>query len=186
MNVMIIPEDFRHDEAVLLPIVKQMFRWLNRRAIVRVCHEPRMRGVIKALQTETIEDVINRYPMVDLFLLVVDRDGDCNRRAQLTTLEQHAAGIFGTKPRRLLAVNAWQKLEVWVLAAMTDLPKSWKWKDIRSHRDPKETYFEPYAKQRGLSDRLYGGRVALGAEAAANYKRIRSKCPEVKALEERL
>ena len=76
--------------------------------------------------------------------------------------------------------------EVWALAGQ-DLPKSWKWQEIRKEVHPKETYFEPLAKQRGLTNEPGEGRTTLGREAAQNYARVRSRCKEdIEALETRL
>ena len=76
-----------------------------------------------------------------------------------------------------LAENAWQEVEVWVLAGH-DLPKDWTWQDIRQEPNPKETYFEPFAKQRSVLDEPGQGRKTLAREAAENYGRIRSLCRE--------
>lgn len=51
---------------------------------------------------------------------------------------------------RFFAENAWQELEVWLLAGH-DLPREWSWQEIRQERDPKERYFVPFAKSRGYS-----------------------------------
>lgn len=187
MNVMIIPEDCTWDGAILKPIVTRMFQSLGRHANVSVCLEPRMGGVEEALRWERVAEVIDDYRhQVHLFLLIVDRDGKPGRRKRLDDLEAWANERLAGTRSRLIAENAWQEIEVWLLAAMNDLPKEWKWKAVRAHPHPKEAFFEPYVQRRGLSQRQHGGRVALAEEAAKNYKRIRSKCSEIKALEARL
>jgi hypothetical protein len=51
----------------------------------------------------------------------------------------------------------------------------------------KETYFEPFARQRGVMDGPGQGRKTLAEQAARNYTRIRQLCSEdVAALEGRL
>src|SRR5262245_52909145 len=125
------------------------------------------------------------YPMVQIFLLVVDRDGEEGRRAALDNLEARARGILG--PGRIfLAEQAWQEIEVWALAGQK-LPKRWSWQEIRDEVDPKEMYFATLAEQLGLTDEPGQGRVTLGREAAANYTRVRSRCQEdIVTLETRL
>ena len=84
-----------------------------------------------------------------------------------------------------VAENAWQEVEVCL--AGHDLPKEWKWQAIRSEVNPKEAYFEPFARQRGVIDLPAQGRKMLAREAARNYKRVHDRCPEdVVALEDRL
>ncbi len=85
----------------------------------------------------------------------------------------------------MLAENAWQEIEVWVLAGH-DLPPDWSWKEIRNEPNPKEVWFEPYAKARGRFDEPGQGRKTLAREAAARYGRIRLLCPEIGELEDRI
>ncbi len=87
---------------------------------------------------------------------------------------------------RFFAENAWQELEVWLLAGH-DLPREWSWQEIRQERDPKERYFVPFARMRGVLGEPGGGRKSLAAEAASRYSRIRSLCPEdIAALEDKI
>lgn len=186
MNVLVVPEDCRHDGGLVLPIIRRMFKWVGRPANVQVCQDPRYGGINEVLKQDNVTKLIRRYPMVDLFLIIVDRDGQNGRAQQLSRIEDHAADVIGADRQRLVAACAWQEVEVWVLAAMTDLPKRWSWKKLREHPDPKEAFFEPYAKKRGLHVEADQGRSSLAREAAQNYKRIRSKCPEIQELEARL
>ena len=91
-------------------------------------------------------------------------------------------------PARLsVSVDAWQEIEVWALAGLTDLPSSWIWKSVRAEPNAKEAYFESYVRQKGLTAEPFGGRLRLGQKAAQNYSRIRKLCPEdVAELEARL
>ena len=112
-----------------------------------------------------------------------------DQHAQLTAaldqLEQKAAALLPVG-RVLLGENAWQEVEVWVLAGH-DLPGDWNWSDIRADLDAKETFFLPYVRQRGLLEAPGEGRKKLSAEAARRYTRIRQLCPEdIGALEERI
>lgn len=172
-NVLVIPEDFRQDEHLLKPIVERLVDECRKQARVRVCRDPLLGGIDQALKWPRIREIVDRYQgMVDCFLLIVDRDGDANRRRCLDQLEQHARDHLGSD-RLFLAENAWQEIEVWVLAAMSDLPNDWTWAEVRREPNAKEVYFEPYAELRGVVTHPFGGRQVLGQEAARSYPRIR-------------
>ncbi len=187
MNVLIIPEDFRKDQYILKPIVSAMMRECGRpRVKVEVCRDPNARGVDQATKWEFIEKVLDRYQgMVDLYLLIVDRDNDSARRTTLTSIETQTQSVL-PQPKCLLGENAWQEVEVWALAGHDLLP-GWTWNEIRSERDPKENYFIPLARSRGLLSEPGEGRKTLSTEAARQYSRIRQLCPEdVAKLENRI
>lgn len=184
MKVLVIPEDVKNDQYILKPIITAMMEALGKRsAKVEVCQEPRLRGISQAIRWEYIKMIVEREgSMNDLLLLCVDRDGEAGRRDQLNQLEQQAQAILGADCL-FLATNAWQEIEVWLLAGH-DLPASWNWQEIRNERDPKERYYRPFAQQRGVVSRLGDGRKLLGIEAARRYDRIRQRCPEdIVALE---
>lgn len=187
-NVLIIPEDFRKDQYVLKPIVTAMLAHLGIRARVQVCTDPLLGGVGEALKWDRLAPILDQYKgMVHLFLLLVDRDGEVQRRTRLDQIEALAIDHLAGRSRVLLAENAWQEVEVWALAGLRDLPKSWRWEEIRADRDPKERWYDPHAKARGLLNAPYEGRDVLAREAATNYTRIRQLCPEdVATLEVRV
>lgn len=177
MRVLIIPEDFIKDQYMLKPIVSSLMEHLGRpRARVEVCQDPRLGGISEATKWENIEKILKKYPMVDLFLLLVDRDGNAGRRLTLDQLETQANTLINNRSRTFLAENAWQELEVWVLAGMDNLPKEWQWNDIRNEINPKEIFFLEYSSGRGLLESPGEGRKTLGAEAGRNYQRIRRLC----------
>jgi hypothetical protein len=177
MNILVIPEDFRKDQYILKPIIAALFDYIGKpRAKVLVCKDPLLGGIDQATDKERITEIIERYKgMVQVFLLLVDRDAVESRRALLTDIEQMAANSLGHN--RFYAENAWQELEVWTLAGL-DLPADWQWRAVRAEPHPKERYFEPFAQRRGLSDAPGGGRKALSEEAARNIPRLRTLCPE--------
>jgi hypothetical protein len=116
MRVLVIPEDFRKDQYMLKPIITAMMEFIGKpRAKVMICQDPLLGGINEALKWENIESIINQYPMVDLFLLCVDRDGKEGRKSALDKIENQAGNILGDR-QLLLAENAWQEIEVWVLA----------------------------------------------------------------------
>ncbi len=188
MNILIIPEDFRKDQYMLKPLVEALLHQIGigqNRAMVRVCQDTLLGGISEALKWERLEEIIERYDWrVDLFLLCVDRDGLPGRRKTLDNLEANAYEKMRAG-RAFFAENAWQELEVWVLAGHDLLP-GWQWQRIRDEVDPKERYFMPLATNRNLLDTPGEGRKILAEEAAGRYSRIRQLCPEVSALEGRI
>jgi hypothetical protein len=186
VNVLIVPEDFRKDQFVLKPIIERMFAEIGKpHAKVLMCFDPLLGGIDQATDWERIQDVLEMYPMVDIFLLLVDRDGVATRRKALDRLEARAGALLAND-RLFLAENAWQEIEVWALAGQA-LPREWRWADIRKEKHPKETYFIPFASKRGLNDEPGQGRTTLGREAAAQYRRVLSRCKEdLEALQTRL
>ena len=179
MNVLVIPEDFRKDQYILKPILEAMFGAIGQgNAKIRVCDDPLLGGVREALKWERIEQIIKRYRWkIDVFLLCVDRDGDENRKHALNRLEQLAAEILPLA-KYFVAENAWQEIEVWVLAGHLDLPTEWNWAEIRAELDPKELYFLPFATQRDVLQGPGQGRKTLAQEAARRYPRIKQLCQE--------
>lgn len=190
MNVQIVLEDTPNDRHIAVPIVQAMFQFLGRPAKVTALAE-RMRSVEQATDLDRLLPLLAaRRGMVDVFLLIVDRDcrapdrprgGD--RAAALRQLEQRIkeSGELGAECR-FLACEAWEELEVWLLAGF----EHEAWRPIREHCDPKEEYFEPFARARGVFEFPAGGRAELMAEAVRRYRRIRHLCGELQLLEERL
>lgn len=177
MNVLVIPEDFRKDQYMLKPILTAMLRGLDRTVRVEVCQDPLLGGVSEAFKWERIHAIIEQYAWkVQLFLLCVDRDGLAGRRVALDAIEQQARAILPVGAH-LLAENAWQEIEVWVLAGH-DLPDAWNWRAIRDEPNPKEVYYRPFASLRGVQLHPGEGRRQLAEEAARRYARIRTLCPE--------
>jgi len=174
MRVLIVPEDFRKDQYLLEPLFKRLLRSIGRRRMrVRVCQNPLLGGVNEALKSDRLRDIVNNYDgMIDIFILCVDRDGEPSRKQRLEQLEAE----FGEN-RVFLAENAWEEIETWTLAGL-DLPRDWRWADVRAEKQVKERYFEPLVAQRRLSARPGRGRGVLGEEASRRIAAIRGKCPE--------
>jgi hypothetical protein len=186
MKVRIVPEDYPNDCLILKPIVKAMFAYLDKpRAQIDV-HSPRVRGWDAVKKIDLIQEIIDKFPTVHLFLVCVDRDGHDQRRAILDDLESKARRLL-RPPRVLLAEHAWQEIEVWALAGIDwKLKPAWSWDAIRNERDPKERFFEPVVQARGLLRSPGQGREQLGEEAARNYSKVRQNCPEIRDLETRI
>ena len=175
-RILVIPEDFRKDQYMLKPLIEAMCGYLAKpNAVIRVCTDPLLTGVSQAMGRNQLTEIFDRYGgMVDLFILCVDRDCEAGRRSGLSDREDWAKDACGCT---LIAENAWQEIEVWVLAGH-DLPVDWTWAEIRGERDPKEMYFLPLAEQRGLAATPGEGRKILAEQASRRYDRIRQLCPE--------
>ena len=183
MRVLIIPEDSRKDKDILKPLFESLFTSIGKpKARIQVCENPVLGGVVEALKSERIEEIVkDNEGMTDIFILCVDRDGKAGRRGRLSELEAE----FGIG-RIFFAENAWEEIETWVLAGL-DLPTGWNWTAVREEVDVKEQYFEPFATQRGVAGTAGGGRKPLAEEAARNIPAIRRKCSEdFDALAQRL
>ncbi|MBZ0214341.1 MAG: hypothetical protein K8H99_11115, partial [Nitrospirae bacterium] len=150
------------------------------RAKVLVCQDSSQRGDSTVINERAIRDLIDLYPMNDLYVLCVDRDCDKGRPLALRNLET-AINTSLTKQKFVTACGL-EELEVWVLAGMTDLPDNWA--DVKADCHPKETYFEPHAERRQVLDTPGRGRKVLGEEAATKYAtRVRTMCPEIQVCE---
>ena len=181
LRVMIIPEDPTYDRYIVQPIVEALLASLGRSARVETLMNPHMQGIEDAIATSP--DVVARYPQHDVFVLVLDRDGNPGRAERLTALqEQIREGVRPDKP--FLYCLAEQEVEVWLLAAQWTACRreypSWSWADVRAAVDVKERYFQPFFQQhRNL--RVPGqGRAQLmsGVDMAA----VMAKCPELREL----
>lgn len=185
-RVLIIPEDFRKDQYMLKPLIKALFLALGRPNVrIEVCKRPLLTGIDDALNRERLAEIIEDYQgMVDLFLLCVDRDCDQGRNQALEGRETWARDSHECA---LIAENAWQEIEVWVLAGHENLPRDWAWEDIRTECHPKEMYFVPFAEQRQVLGTPGEGRKILAEKAARRYDRIRQLCSEdIERLESKI
>jgi hypothetical protein len=106
---MVIPEDPALDQYILKPIVERMFLDLGRNARVQVLSNPRLRGVVQALDAATVARVVAMYPMIDLFCIMVDRDAEPGRPVEAGMREAE-------HPDRLMVCLAVEEVEVWMLA----------------------------------------------------------------------
>jgi hypothetical protein len=186
MRVRIIPEDYPNDHLILRPIFEAMFAHLGKPHAKLDIHSPRVKGVDAVKKQDHIRDIIEIFNNVNIFILCVDRDSDAHRRKALDDLESRVQKLL-PPPRLFLAEQAWQEVEVWALAGIDwRLKPKWTWDAIRDERDPKEHYFEPITRARGLFTRPGQGRRELGEEAARNYAKVRQNCPEVRELEDRV
>lgn len=179
MKVLIIPEDPTHDHFVIKPIIEKIFSDLSQRASIEVLRDPHLRGVDEALDAQTVREIVEDNPMIDLFLIIVDRD--CNRLGNVTK----AAAREADYPNRLLACLAVQEVEVWVLGLYRD-EISDNFRLVREDCDPKEKYFAPWIERKGWSVLVGQGRKQAMRALPGRWNSLRTVCPELSDLQTRI
>jgi hypothetical protein len=177
-NVLVIAEDFTKDEFILLPLVRRLLDEKGKpNANVQVCRNPNPGGIGRCLHLDVLQnEIVPLYPMVQLFLLIVDRDGDAGRATTLAGLEQGVAPILPVGVQ-FLAEHAWQEVEVFVLAGH-ELPGDWSWQTVRADPGVKKTFFHRLAQLKGTTHLPHEGRKKLMQESIKNWQRIKQRCPE--------
>lgn len=179
MRVLIIPEDPTLDQHVVKPILEKIFADLGRSARIDVLMDPHISGAAQALNRELVAEVVLDHPMVDLFVLVVDRD--CDRQ----THEAKARTRESEHPTRLIAALAWQEIEVWALAPhRVELKTSWT--EIRAHCDPKEAYFDAFIQQKQWLATVGKGRKRAMRDLGSSWRGMLTVCPELADLKARI
>lgn len=175
MRVLIIPEDATLDQYVLKPVITRIFADLERPATrVDVLTDREITGVAHVLRPEVIAGVIADNRMIDLFLLIVDRDCKDHNVAQATARAQEHDG-------RLIATLAWQEVEVWPLAlhrAELGAP----WAAVRDECHPKETFFDPFIKAKGWGGEVGKGRKKAMRPLGQEWRGLLQVCPEIAEL----
>jgi hypothetical protein len=177
-NVLVIAEDFTKDQHILKPVVEQILLEAGKpNAKVETCLDPRFQGISECLKVNRLRnEVLRRYPMIDLFLLIVDRDGHDNRAAEL----EHVATQLKPDLRgrqMFLAEMVRQEVEILLIAGHR-LERSWKWKEIREDAHIKDTYFKQLVEREGTGLGPHEGRKELMKSAMGNWSRICRRCPE--------
>lgn len=175
MKVLVIPEDQTHDAYIIKPIVEAICADLGRKAKVDVLPEPRLRGTSEALDPALIRRIVDGNPMVDLFILAVDRDCDRDKN------EARAAARASEHPGKLIACVAVQEVEVWMLALHTDKLTT-PFSEIRRHCDPKEPFAEPLLDRLGARSGPGAGRKAAMRALGGNLKGLLARCDELARL----
>ena len=173
---MVIPEDPTNDQYILKPIVEQLFAGLGKSPRVQVLANPRLHGVSQALSAAVLADIVAMYPMVDLFLVLVDRDAEPKRPSQANERTQE-------HPDRLFVCLAIEEVEVWMLALHRDSLDT-PWTEVRAERDPKERFAQPFLTARAPKLGPGGGRVWAMRELGAKWKGVLKVCPELTELEQ--
>jgi len=183
VKVLIIPEDPTLDQHILKPIVERLFADLSRPARVWVLNDPHLGGVNQALDGDTVRFIVDKYPMVDLFLLMVDRDGD--RLGNTAKARQREADF----PDRLLACLAIEEVEVWMLALHRDELRQTlgaSWSAIRAHHDPKDAFAAPFIDRKGWALGVGRGRKEAMRSLSTQWTGLLTVCEELAELKQRI
>lgn len=174
MKVLVIGEDPTHDQFILRPVVEAVLEAADLRARVEVLTDPPLGGIEDALDSRQLAAILHDNPMIDLFLLIVDRD--CDRKRN-TSRAQARPDAF---PGRLIACVAWQEVEVWMLALHREhLVETWS--TVRAHWDPKEAFVDSVLDRIGRAGPA-GGRKAAMRSISGQWRTLVSTCPELREL----
>jgi hypothetical protein len=177
VKILVIPEDPKLDQYILKPVVVRLFADLDKSPRIDVLTNPRLRGVAEALDSAKLADIVATFPMIDLFLVIVDRDGVRTRHAT-------AAAREAEHPRRLLVCLAIEEIEVWMLAIHKDLGTPWR--EIRNEAHPKERFAIPFLNERAPKLDLGQGRTWAMRELGGQWRGVLERCPEIRDLKQRL
>jgi hypothetical protein len=178
VKVLVIPEDPTHDQYILRPILERIFRDLSRPVHVDILRDPHLRGVDQALSQEEVAAIVADNPMIDLFLIMVDRD--CNRQRNC-----ERAAARENEHSCLLTCLAIEEVEIWMLALHHDQLEA-SWKDVRGDCDPKEGHADPFLRAKGWTTKIGQGRKHAMRELGRNWNTLQSLCPELRELKERI
>jgi hypothetical protein len=178
IKVVVICEDHTLDQYILKPVIEQIMTECGRRVRIQFASDPPLRGIEQALQKATLTAVLRRYPMAQLFLLLVDRD--CKEASRTTRLRSRIEQA-DKAGRKLFGCLAIEEVEVWALALhRSELPD--RREAVRAHCHPKEAYFRPLVGQRGWDLSLGKGRRSAIADLRQKWDSLKALCPEVADL----
>jgi hypothetical protein len=176
VRVLVIPEDQENDQYIARPVLEALFGDLGLSARIDVLPEPRLRGADDALDKDLLNSIIDENPMIDLFVLLIDRD--CNRAKN----EERARERQKEHEGKLLACVARQELEVWLLALyLHELDVTFG--ALREHCDPKEQWAEPLLRSLD-SDGPGRGRKRAMRALKGQWRSLRDRCDELGELQD--
>jgi hypothetical protein len=139
---------------------------------------PRLRGVAQALNSDILADIVATYPMNDLFLVLVDRDGDAARAGLASARESE-------HPNRLFVCLAIEEIEVWMLAIHSEALGS-GWREVRAEIHPKERFAEPFLQARAPRLDAGQGRAWAMRGLGGQWRGVLQRCPELDELQRRV
>jgi hypothetical protein len=178
VKVLIIPEDPTLDRFILKPVVEQIFTRLGKSPWVEVLSNPRLRGVAQALDSSFLARIAASRPMFDLFLVLIDRDGELHRSTVASQRESEHEG-------RLFVCLAIEEIEVWMLAIhRKDLGLSWS--QIRAETHPKERIAQPFLAKKVRKLNRGAAREWAMLGLGTHWKGVLRCCPELKQLQKRI
>ena len=179
MKVLVIPEDPTYDQYILKPVVERIFKDLERPARTWVLQNPRLTSIAQALDSTVLAEIVDKYPMVDLFLVLVDRDGDSGGRPARARAREDA------HPNRLFVCLAIEEVEVWMLAIHRDKLCE-PWNDVRAEHHPKERFADPFLDEHAPKLGPGGGRKWAMRQLGPKWQGVLEVCPELADLRQRI
>lgn len=178
MKVLVIPEDPNLDQHILKPVVERIFADFGKAPRVTVLSKPRLRGVSQALNPDILADIVATYRMNNLFLVLVDRDGDEARVAVAKAREAEHSG-------RLFVCLAIEEIEVWMLAIHAET-LAMSWREIRAEIHPKERFAQPFLQERMPKLDAGQGRGWAMRDLGSQWRGVLQRCPELAELKRRI
>jgi len=178
VKVLVIPEDPRLDQYILKPVVERIFADFGKAPRVTVLSKPRLRGVAQALNPSILADIVATYSMNDLFLVLVDRDGDKARAAVARAREAEHSG-------RLFVCLAIEEIEVWMLAIHSETLGT-GWREIQAEIHPKERFAQPFLQERAPKLDAGQGRGWAMRDLGRQWRGVLRRCPELDELKGRI
>jgi hypothetical protein len=178
VKVLVIPEDPTIDQYILRPVVAKLFVDLGKLPQIEILFRPRLRGVTEALNSTKLAGVIGSFPMVDLFLVIVDRDGIESRRAVASAREAE-------HPQHLIVCLAIEEIEVWMLAIHSETLGT-GWREVRAEVHPKERFAEPFLQERAPKLDAGQGRAWAMQDLGGQWRGVLRRCPEIDELKRRV
>ena len=178
MKVLVIPEDPILDQYILKPVVERIFSDLSKAPRVTILSRPRLRGVAEALNAAVIARIVAAYPMNDLFLVIVDRDGDETRSRIGAAREAEHQG-------RLFFCLAIEEVEIWMLAIHHGLLPS-PWREVRAEVNVKERFAEPFLSSQVPELDPGEGRAWAMSSLGGQWRGVLKRCREIEELRGRI
>lgn len=179
-RVLVIPEDPTLNGYILRPLVSRMLAECGKeKAKVQILTNPKADGYEHAKRLVR-DEILERYAHFDLLLFLPDADGK-DRTAEFAALEQEA----NSRNVRLICCAAVEEVETWLLAGHLD-KLGRPWAELRRNTSIKENVFAAFLRQHGDARRPGGGRDILIAETLGRYDALLGRCPELKALQDRI
>ena len=177
MRVLVVCEDPTYDQFIVKPVVEEILASLEKpRARVEVLRDPHLRGIDNVL-AELPGIVADNSTMVDLFVVIVDRD--CDRKGNSRRIETSIA-----EQAKTVACLAIEEVETWMLCLhRADL--SVDWSSLRGDCDVKEHHALPFLQRSGFGGPGRGRKTAM-SRLRQEWRSLLQFCPEVRELCDRI
>ena len=180
-RLLLILEDPTYDRYIVKPLIEKLLDQMGRRtARVDVLMDPKLGGVEQVFDGRTWKALLTKYPMIDAFVVAVDRDCEASRDARLQRIAKRISKVG----KCFAGVLAIEEVEVWLLAGFKrDLGASWT--EVRKECHPKERFFDPFLAAKNVGG-VGGGRLAMMQETLKNLRGLLRSCPEIADLQVQL